>query len=368
MRILFVEDYPPVARYGAGLPRARAVLEALLAQGHTVSLYPVFGLRGMSRGQATEALPAGVHLLEPAEPPGLLQHLAQEAANYDLLWICRKHHMAPAVALRDRGLDLPPIVYDTEALEFHRDLRARRLRGEVVTPEIVAQLSAFETRLAGYARAVVTVSVEERRFYAENCQTPAFVISATAALRDGIAGPGERAGLLFVGALNADSEPNADALAYFFGEVWPRLRRLRPMTATIAGWGTDRSPLVQSLAGPEVKVLGPVADLDPLYARARLFIAPTRFAAGIPLKVIEAAAHGLPAVVSPLLAAQLGWTPEVELLAGSNPASFAENCDYLAGDDALWTRLAEAARARVASQFSREALGRAVCEVLAAAG
>ena len=366
MRILFVEDYPPLARYGAGLPRARAVLEALLANGHIVSLYPVFGLRGLSRGQTKEALPPGVDLLEPQGPQGLLQHLASQAASYDLLWICRKHHMASAVALRDQGRVLPPIVYDTEALEFQRDLRARHLRGEVIPPDLVAQFTQFESRLAGYARAVVTVCTEEQRFYAAHCDVPALSVATAIQLGEAVPGPGGREGVLFIGAMNADSEPNVDALRYFLTEVWPRLRRLRPISLTIAGYGTERSPTLRSLTGPGIQVLGPVADLAPLYARARLFIAPTRFAAGIPLKVIEAAAHGLPSVVTPLLASQLAWAPESEVLVGSNPASFAEACDCLADDDALWTRLSEAARARVARQFSRAGLQQAVQEVLAA--
>lgn len=367
MRILFVEDFPPIARYGAGLPRARAVLEALLGEGHAVSLYAVFGLRGQSRAQAEQALPTGTVLLEPAGPQGLLQHLASQAATYDLLWICRKSHMGAAAVLSDQGVTLPPIVYDTEAIAFHRELRGRNLRGEAVAPETVEQLAHGEARLASMARVVVAVSPEEQRFYASHCAAPVVVVSATAEVGENTPGPREREGLLFVGAFNHDSEPNADALRYFFGEIWPRLRRLRTISATIAGWGTERSPLVRSFAAQGVQVLGPVPDLAPLYAKARLFIAPTRFAAGIPLKVIEAGAQGLPAVVTPLLAAQLGWTPEAELLVGSNAASFAESCDCLADDDALWARLSAGARARVASQFNTGTLRQAVRETLAAA-
>ena len=54
-----------------------------------------------------------------------------------------------------------------------------------------------------------------------------------------------------------------------------------------------------------VTCLGPVPDLTDEYARARVFIAPTRFAAGIPFKVHEALSYGLPVVGSRLISEQL---------------------------------------------------------------
>ncbi|MBI3147303.1 MAG: glycosyltransferase family 4 protein [Betaproteobacteria bacterium] len=368
MRILFVEDYPPRVRYGAGLPRARAIIEALVAQGHAVSLYACFGFRGVSRTEVTEELSSAVEVLESTGPQDLLPQLAKAAQRYDLIWVCRRHHMAHIVDLfkKSPALALPPLVYDTEALSFLRELRALKARGQAAPPELIERHAQLELALAEAAQAVVTVSTEEQAFFHRRGYPRAFLIATAVAARAQTPGPDLRQGLLFVGAVNHDSEPNPDALKHFLGEVWPRLRRTRPCTLRIAGWGTDRSLLVRRLAGPGVEILGPVEDLAPWYDQARVFIAPTRFAAGIPLKVIEAAAHGLPAVVTPLLAGQLGWQPEVELLTGQNAASFADSCLCLMEDDALWTRIAKGARQRAATQFSHEALHESVREVLAA--
>jgi glycosyltransferase involved in cell wall biosynthesis len=85
-----------------------------------------------------------------------------------------------------------------------------------------------------------------------------------------------------------------------------------------------------------------------------VFIAPTRFAAGIPLKVLEAAANGVPAVVTPLLATQLAWTPGQELLTADDPQAFAEACARLFEDEALWTRIRRGALARVERDYAPE--------------
>jgi glycosyltransferase involved in cell wall biosynthesis len=89
--------------------------------------------------------------------------------------------------------------------------------------------------------------------------------------------------------------------------------------------------------------LGKVEDLVPLYDRARVFVAPSRFAGGIPLKVYEAAAHGVPVVASTLIAQQLGWRHDVELLVADTPEEFAAHCLRLHDDPALWQRLRDAA-------------------------
>ena len=99
---------------------------------------------------------------------------------------------------------------------------------------------------------------------------------------------------------------------------------------------------------------GRLETLDGLYRDSRVFIAPTRFAAGIPHKVHEAAAHGIPAVVTPLLARQLGWRHEREVLIGDSPESFAEQCLRLYRDADLWERISAAAREAVARDCSEE--------------
>jgi len=365
VRILFVEDFPPLARFGAGLPRARSILESLLADGHEVSLYATFGLRAATAQEAEAQLPPGVQLLDALGPRGLLTHLAQEANHYDALWVCRKHNMAPVVALREQlpDLRLPALIYDSEALEFQRILRARQVRGETIEATEVARYTAFESRLAEYAQVIIAVSAEERDFYLRHAHAPTVQIAAAVSAQMAPAPLAGRDGLLFLGAINDDREPNADALGHFMEQIWPLLQPAGT-TLRVAGWGTDTSPLVRSIRDKNVEVLGPVRDTTAAFDTARIFIAPTRFAAGIPLKVIEAAAHGVPVVATPLLAAQLGWSPGVEMLTGAAPQAFAESCLSLLRDDSLWERISAAARLRAKEQFSEEVLRAGVREAL----
>ena len=111
-------------------------------------------------------------------------------------------------------------------------------------------------------------------------------------------------------------------------------------------------------------VTGRVEDLASWYDRARVFVAPSRIAAGIPLKVLEAAANGIPAVVTPPLAAQLGWTPGEELLVGETPDAIAEAVLRLYSGESLWSGLQSRALARVSGEHGMEAMKRALSAIV----
>jgi hypothetical protein len=65
-------------------------------------------------------------------------------------------------------------------------------------------------------------------------------------------------------------------------------------------------------------------------------VAPTRFAAGIPHKIHEAASRGVPTVATDLLTSQLGWSHEEELLSAGNAEDFIFQCDRLLNEKDLW--------------------------------
>jgi O-antigen biosynthesis protein len=165
----------------------------------------------------------------------------------------------------------------------------------------------------------------------------------------------ERTGILFVGAIHGMDHPNYDGLAWFVDEVLPIIERtLRWETRlTVAGYIAPGVNLDRFKGHPRVTLRGPMPDLTPLFDSNRVFVAPTRFAAGIPYKVHQAAAFGLPVVASSLLAQQLGWVDAEAIGAAdvTDPAGFAARVIALHRDLPLWTRIREAALARVTTEL-----------------
>jgi glycosyltransferase involved in cell wall biosynthesis len=246
----------------------------------------------------------------------------------------------------------------------------RRLAGEHVSDAEAQELLRAELRLAQAAGAGVVTAVSEidRRWLRAAGAEDVRVLGAVAEPAPTPTPFAERDGLLFVGAIHEDASPNADALVWFADSVLPLLRARLGDALRVRVAGLNLSKQVEERAARgRLELLGPVEDLRPLFAATRVFVAPTRFAAGLPLKVLDAAAHGVPVVGTGILAQQLGWSHGVELLAADLPQAMADACLTLYEDAAAWGRLREAALARVAREHSRAAFRAGLAEVLAMA-
>ncbi len=127
--------------------------------------------------------------------------------------------------------------------------------------------------------------------------------------------------MLFVGAIHEADSPNYDGLLWFIREVLPMVEESLGWETrlTVVGYIADDVSLDEFRDHPRVTLRGTVAELERLYDSHRIFVAPTRFAAGAPYKVHEAAAFGLPVVATELVRDQLGWQNGEDLLAA--PAS-----------------------------------------------
>jgi len=107
-----------------------------------------------------------------------------------------------------------------------------------------------------------------------------------------------------------------------------------------------------------------VADAEPLYRRARLFVEASPTGGGTRLKVLNALARGLPAVASPEGAEGLDAVPGEHLLVAADAESMAEAVCRLMADDDLWRVLSENGRALIRSRYLPEVAYRPLDEVL----
>jgi O-antigen biosynthesis protein len=99
----------------------------------------------------------------------------------------------------------------------------------------------------------------------------------------------------------------------------------------------------------------------------RVFVAPTRYAAGVPYKVHEAASYGVPVVATELLRGQLGWENQRDLLAAepNDPQAFASVIIALYRNEELWTHIRQEAAERIRTQCGHEAYQQALAGILA---
>jgi glycosyltransferase involved in cell wall biosynthesis len=86
-------------------------------------------------------------------------------------------------------------------------------------------------------------------------------------------------------------------------------------------------------------VVGYVEDLTPLFRRARVFVAPLRYGAGVKGKVGQSMAQGLPIVATRVAAEGMNAVVGKDLLVADEPAAFAAAVIRLLDDDTLWLQL-----------------------------
>ncbi len=148
--------------------------------------------------------------------------------------------------------------------------------------------------------------------------------------------------LLFVG--NLTYPPNLEAAEFLAKEILPALSRsvARPPHLKLVGPHDGR---LDQLRADNVEVTGFRPDLDPVYAAADVVVVPLRSGAGTRIKLLEAFAHGVPTVASPLAAAGLEVTDRRHLLLADGPVRTAAAIAALLTEPGLADRLiAEAAR------------------------
>ena len=169
--------------------------------------------------------------------------------------------------------------------------------------------------------------------------------------------------IVFTGAM--DYFPNVDAVTWFCGSIYPRIRRAVPEAAFLIV-GRNPTPNVRALGRLSgVEVTGAVEDVRPFLARAALAVAPLRIARGVQNKVLEAMAAGLPVVATPR--AQEGITAVAgrDLFVEAEPGAFAERVVTLLGDSAARSGVGRVARRFVEKNYSWEAAYQRLDEVIA---
>jgi glycosyltransferase involved in cell wall biosynthesis len=275
---------------------------------------------------------------------------------YDTILVSRAHNMELMRSKLGHPSEWSPgsrVIYDAEAITALREAGRRKVRGDCLSLEAMEALVTAEVNLARDVDAIIAVSESDRRAFLLHGTAPVHVVSHAFRLTPTRPTFEDRAGFLFIGSFD-ELSPNEDAIRWFAGDVLPLVRASLGTAVPLILVGRNPPQSVRRLQELGIELHGDVDDLTPFYERARVFVAPSRFAAGIPYKIGHAAAHGVPVVCTPLLRIQLAWTQGVELLEGETPHEFARACVALYSDPQQWFAIRRGALDRLATEYSFE--------------
>ncbi|MGF1605636.1 MAG: glycosyltransferase [Rhodothalassiaceae bacterium] len=344
--VLLVEDLIPDPRFGSGFSRTFSIIKQFLQRDWRVSVY-ILHHRPTDFGRALTDL--GVRLIEYRDRKlRLIDLLTKAGDDFDLLWVTRTHNFVHIPSFAKYWRSRSPngkIVADAEAIDT---LRTRHLRR---TADLPAAL-CLETELVGLEEVdgLVVVNTMDRDAVAPHTAAPLHVLGHQLDLSPTPARFEDREHLLFCGSVHDDEAPNLDSLLWFSREVLPRLVAEQPaiILRVVGYWREGLDVPEQLSSNHHIEMLGAREDLRPYFDTARVFVAPTRFAGGVPHKVHQAFSFGLPCVVTTIIRDQLATDgtamQDVPVLAAphESPELFARHCLDLYTSPQDWMRIRQA--------------------------
>jgi GT2 family glycosyltransferase/glycosyltransferase involved in cell wall biosynthesis len=357
-RALFLDHDTPRPDRDAGSHAALVEMDLVQSLGYKVTLLPA-NLAWL--GTYTEALQRrGIEVIHAPFVLSRRQFLEERGQEFDLVYVTRYTIAAESLPLLREHAPQAKLLFCNADLHYLRQLRAARaeaLDGDGRDRALEAVQAVKQRELEVMRQVNLTLSYSEVERAVIEAET--LGEAPTAACPWVVEGPDQpapragRSGVAFLGSYG--HPPNRDAVDHFLEQVWPQVHQQHPSWQFhIYGSGLSRDLAATWQAIPGVQVEGWIADVAQLYQRHELVVAPLRSGAGIKGKVMAAAAHGMPQVLSPLAAESTGLRHGQEVWIASTPEQWVEAIEQLCSNPQAWQRMSTAAHA-----YAREHFGRA---------
>jgi glycosyltransferase involved in cell wall biosynthesis len=163
--------------------------------------------------------------------------------------------------------------------------------------------------------------------------------------------------------------PNEDAALQIADVVLPCIHRSGQCSVQVLIVGNRPRDTVLALGSRRrITVTGAVDSVTPYYRQATVAVVPLRAGGGTRIKILEAAAHRVPVVSTPVGAEGLEVADGRELLLAHTPEQMAGQCVRLWQDRGLRSRIIRNAYSWVRRKHTASALDRSLAEVHKLAG
>jgi GT2 family glycosyltransferase len=305
--LLFIEDQIPYDELGSGFPRSRRILLELK------KYYNVFLLPFVPNNFYKDEIAYEDIMIMRAGRLDDINTIANLIPSIDKVWISRPHNVPNFVksGLHEIALkNSSKIVYDAEAIFSERE----KIRCKIFNERFDSRIEEEEIALLENADIIVSVSDREKELLSKHTTNRIFKVAhPMPSINTDFRNFDNRSDILFIGNLKGtrNESPNVDSIYHFLDKYSkPFIDSGIPIRLIGAIDSEHQKEWESSGAICE----GRVDDLQPFFNKALITIAPTRFAAGIPHKVHESLAHGVPVMYTELIGSQVTKDPINEAL------------------------------------------------------
>lgn len=242
-------------------------------------------------------------------------------------------------------------IIDSFDVCYVRQKRKAQLSGDPKALWAAEETKRLELDMYRRADMVLTVTEKDRATLLEEAPDLNVGISTDIHPVTEDAGEAEREGIVFVGNFNHD--PNVDAVEYFMEEIWAGIAEKVPgLRFYIVGNAPNEK--VKSYESDDVVVTGFVPEVIPYLLKARAFVVPLRYGAGLKGKIGEALSCGIPIVTTSIGAEGMELVHRRSALVADEPGEFAELVAEVCSDSDLWDTLSREGKALARRNYSYE--------------
>ncbi len=350
-KILVIDSYVPFHDKESGCQRLFQLLKILQALGYHILFLPDNGYP--HEPYTSELRAMGIEVLISQVDNEGWQLLGQYLDCVDIAWVCRPELFEKYQRIIRENHDIQ-LIYDTVDLHFLRIQREWEIGGKT-SRDLEKKWKSYlaqERNCSDIADLTFTVTEEEAKTI-RTWGNDVHVVPNVHLLRDTVPPPIEdRNGLLFIGSYN--HPPNIDAALWLCQEIMPLIWQSLPeLSLTLLG--SNPTPEVKALANDKITVPGYISQVDYYFDKARVFVAPLRYGAGMKGKIGHSMCLGLPVITTSIGAEGMGLVHGENVIIADKADDFATQIIHLYEDCQSWQKIANASSASIA-RFSPESI------------
>ncbi|HEX4505189.1 MAG TPA: glycosyltransferase [Alphaproteobacteria bacterium] len=352
LRALVIDNDVPDAARDAGSQAILSHMRALQDLGYSVG-FTAAQEECPAAAAVAQLGAAGVRLYGPPFYATPEEVLKRQRGCVDLVYLHRLSNAEKYLALARHYNPRAKLIYSVADLHHIRIARQGDIEERPELKALARRIRLAECTAAFQAGAVLTHSADEAGWLGQSVpEASVHVVPWGIDTRATGTPLAERQGLAFIAGFG--HTPNVDAACYLAREIMPLIRQSGQNLPCLLA-GSAMPEIVTALVGPDIEILGTVPDLDEVFSRVRLTIAPLRYGAGIKGKVLNSFAAGIPCVMTPVAAEGLALDGRLQGLIAETTEDIAALVLRLHGDTAELTALSEACLAFVREHYSDEA-------------
>ncbi len=351
-RIVVVDHFELTPDQDSGSLRMSRIIEEFVSMGFKVHLVSLIG--GKSLRWADAACNLGVEVLHGVdELQTMLQALSKKL---DFFFISRPEVFASVI---DKVLLFAPeipIVYDMVDAHGLRMHRKAVLTASNSDAEKALFFEAIEKRAARSSDVVVAVSQSDLDHLRKvsSLSTKSLIIP-NVHIKPPVSQShfSQREGILFVGGFQHD--PNVDAAKFLVNEVMPKVEAIMGQVPVFIV-GSKPTKEILELSSRNVTVTGWVENLRPMYDKAKIFVAPLRYGAGVKGKIGESLSFGLPTITTSIGAEGMDVEQGVDLFIAETADEIANRICEIYNNEELLASIAKNGSEKIEALFGKASL------------